>query len=198
MSCEPTQRIRDVLRRATADRHAALDRRFGPLLADGTSGYLEFLPASAAAVIPFERVLTASGADRILPSWSVRTRDDALRRGLDSLGAEPCLDEAAPDVGGEAHRCGMLYVLEGSRLGATILARHAAARVDPRVRGATRHLRHGENDRLWQSFLTALEASEPTRRAPAEAIAGARAAFSMFAADRGATSDRRRNTGSHP
>jgi heme oxygenase len=163
------------------------------MLADGTSGYLEFLLASAAAVIPLERALTASGAGRILPLWSARTREDALRRDLDSLGATPCLDDALPDVGGEARQFGMLYVLEGSRLGAVILARHAAAHADPRVRGATRYLRHGENGRLWQSFLAALEASSPTRRAPAEAIAGARAAFSMFAADPGAAPDRPRD-----
>jgi heme oxygenase (biliverdin-IX-beta and delta-forming) len=92
-------------------------------------------------------------------------------------------DAAVPEIGGEAHQFGMLYVLEGSRLGARLLARNARAHADARVRSATRYLRHGENERFWQSFLSALEASEPTRRATTEAVAGAKAAFLMFAVD---------------
>jgi heme oxygenase len=175
--------VREILRHATAEHHAAVDRRFGGLLADGASGYLQFLLASAAAVIPLEQALTASGAERILPRWNARRREAALRSDLELLGAEPRLDHGSPDVGGEARQFGMLYVLEGSRLGARILARDAQAHADTRVRSATRYLSHGANDRFfWPSFLVALEASEPTRRAPAEAIAGAQAAFALFAA----------------
>jgi heme oxygenase len=188
--CEPTRPIRDILREATAEHHAAVDRRFAPLMAQGTSGYVEFLLASAAAVIPLERALTARGVDRILPGWPGRTREAALRQDLEALevlatlGATRRLDEAPPDIGGEAHQFGILYVLEGSRLGGRILARGVHAHPDPHVRSATRYLRHGENDRFWLSFLSALEASQATRCAISDAVAGAQAAFTMFAASR--------------
>jgi heme oxygenase (biliverdin-IX-beta and delta-forming) len=201
LSCEPTRPIRDILRHATAEHHAAVDRRFAPLIAQGMSGYVEFLLASAAAVIPLERALTARGVDRILPRWQARTREAALREDLEALDALDTLcaarrvGDATPDIGGEAHQFGVLYVLEGSRLGGRILARDVQAHPDARVRGATRYLRHGENDRLWQSFLSALEASEPTRRAVCDAIAGAQAAFAMFAAPRMFAASRMRPSG---
>jgi heme oxygenase (biliverdin-IX-beta and delta-forming) len=179
--CASTRPIREILRHATAEHHAAVDRRFAPLIASGIAGYVEFLLASAAAVIPLERALTARGVDRILPQWRARTREAALRQDLAALGASPSVDLSPPDVGGEARQFGILYVLEGSRLGGKILAREVQRDPDSRLRAATRYLRHGEDDRFWQSFLLKLEGSQATRRAAADAVAGAQAAFAMFA-----------------
>ena len=79
---------------------------------------------------------------------------------------------------------GALYVLEGSRLGARLLVPDLLAGGSTRVRAATRYLRHGEGHRLWQSFLTHLDASQDVRARPGEAIAGARMAFALFIAGR--------------
>jgi heme oxygenase len=69
---------------------------------------------------------------------------------------------------------GAAYVLEGSRLGASVLR--------PRVPDGmpTRYLRHGEDGRLWSSFLKRLEEADCVRRRPQVAKAGALAAFSLF------------------
>ena len=76
---------------------------------------------------------------------------------------------------------GVLYVLEGSRLGARLLTRQILASGDPHLRRATRYLRHGEGKPFWQTFLARLESSIAVRRSPERAVAGAVAAFACFA-----------------
>jgi len=79
-----------------------------------------------------------------------------------------------------------MYVLEGSRLGGAVLARRVADNPDAACRKATRYLRHGERQGLWASFLAMFDASPHVRDNEAAVIAGALAAFAMFA---GATGD---------
>ena len=88
--------------------------------------------------------------------------------------AKPILDEA------EAF--GVLYVLEGSRLGGRILAKRASESADAKVRSATRYFRHAEKAGHWQSFLARLEKSDAVRAAPERAGAAALAAFAAFEA----------------
>lgn len=76
----------------------------------------------------------------------------------------------------------MLYVLEGSRLGGKLLLRRALANPDRQMRSATRYLGHGDGRDLWRFFLERLEASPTVASAPDAAVAGARDAFSLFAA----------------
>src|SRR5262245_47418144 len=150
------------------------------MLAAGLSGYRDFLRASAAAVFPLEKALAAARVREIMPDWDARARSTALLDDLESLGVQAPIARAVAAAGGAARQFGMLYVLEGSRLGAKILARHAQASADPRVRAATRYLRHGEDQRFWPSFIERLEASAATARAPHEAVAGALATFALF------------------
>jgi heme oxygenase len=174
--------LRSLLRDSTTAAHAAVDRQFAAMLAAGLPGYVDFLRASAAAILPLEQALAAARVHDILPDWDARTRATALRDDLDALGVPAPAVRVHVAVEGEARQFGMLYVLEGSRLGAKILARQAQASADPRIRAATRYLRHGEGQRLWPSFVARLEASAATARAPHEAVAGALAAFALFGA----------------
>lgn len=173
--------IRDFLRHSTADAHAAVDRQLGALLNEGFDGYRAFLLANAAAIFPLEQALTEAGVHRILPEWEMRARAAALRADLASVGASAPRVEETPEIGGEAYQFGMLYVLEGSRLGAKVLARIVSESADPRVRAASRFLHHGEGVRFWQTFLERLENSTAVAAAPEEALAGAHAAFALFA-----------------
>ncbi|MCW5734077.1 MAG: hypothetical protein KIS73_08125 [Enhydrobacter sp.] len=99
---------------------------------------------------------------------------------LQALGAALPREIDPPLVGGEARQFGIVYVLEGSRLGGKLLMRRALAHPDFRVRAATRFLSHGAGFDLWSSFLVRLEASPAVTREPDEAVAGARAAFALF------------------
>ena len=174
--------MRALLRASTATLHAAVDARFAPMLNAGEAGYRSFLLASAAAVFALEQALLAGGVGAILPDWPRRTRTAALRADLADLGVSDIAVATAPPLAGAARMLGALYVLEGSRLGARLLAGDLLACGSTRVRAATRYLRHGESHRLWPSFLTHLESSQDVRTCPGEAIAGARLAFALFVA----------------
>jgi heme oxygenase len=169
-----------MLRAATADLHAGVDARFSVAFDGSASGYARFLSAMASALLPLERALEAAGIEQVLPDWAERRRARLLLDDLATLASEPVGERTPPPAGGEARQLGMVYVLEGSRLGGTLLLRRTLGSVDPKVRAATRYLSHGTGRNLWSSFLVHLEASTEVSRAPAAAIAGARDAFALF------------------
>lgn len=174
--------LRSALARATADQHAAAEAALLPFFTGRPAGHLGFLRAMAAVVAPLERALDDAGVESILEDWGVRRRTVALRTDLASLGSEMPAALSVPTIRGEAQMLGVLYVLEGSRLGARILARLAASADDPRVSGAMRFLGHGEDTRLWPDFLARLEASDAARSRIADCIDMARRAFALFSA----------------
>ena len=153
-SARPT--VRQVLRTATADLHAVVDARFSADFASDSEAYGRFLTALGSVVLPLEAAFEAADVERLLPIAPPR---------------------------GEARLFGMLYVLEGSRLGGKLLLRRALANPDARVRSATRYLGHGDGRDLWRPFLQRLEASTVVACSPDATIAGARQAFALFAED---------------
>ena len=75
---------------------------------------------------------------------------------------------------GEAAAWGMLYVLEGSRLGGAMLAE----RVGPGLPRSYLSARHQPGD--WRGFLAVMETACGPGDYP-QALAGARTAFHLFA-----------------
>lgn len=174
-----------MLRTATADLHAKVDARFADAFAGNAADYSGFLLAMAAVLPPLERALERAGIDRTVPDWEERRRASLLLDDLQAFGAAPPREVEPPRVDGEARQLGVVYVLEGSRLGGKVLLRRALSHPDLRVRAATRYLSHGAGRDLWASFLARLETSSAVAHASDEAVAGARAAFTLFS-DRGA------------
>lgn len=174
--------IRQLLRTATADLHAAVDARFSADFDSDKAAYGHFLTALSGAVLPLEAAFEAAGVDRFLPDWPERRRAEPLRSDLVTLGLPVAVPRPVAPPRGEARLFGMLYVLEGSRLGGKLLLRRALANPDPQVRSATRYLRHGDGRDLWRPFLERLEASAAVASAPDAAVAGARDAFALFTA----------------
>jgi heme oxygenase len=169
-----------MLRTATADIHADVDARFSGSFDGSIEGYAQFLSAMASAMVPLERALEAAGIEQVLPDWTQRRRAFLLLDDLAALGGDPVPEILPPAADGEARQLGMVYVLEGSRLGGKLLLKRALGSTDPKVRAATRYLSHGTDRNLWSSFLERLESSPDVSRAPADAIAGAREAFALF------------------
>jgi heme oxygenase len=129
---------------------------------------------------PIEHGLVQAGVHRILPDWDQRERASALAEDLADLGVRPA---AIPEclVGADAGTIlGWSYVLEGSRLGAAVILRIVEAGEEPRMRCATRFLRHGEGQGLWTSFKAALAGIDGDAGAIARAGVAARAAFGCF------------------
>jgi len=167
--------LRDRLRMATSQRHAALDAQVAAWRIETPPGYGAFLSASAMAIRPLELALERAGVAGWLPDWSRRVRRAALARDLAALGLEapPFAPAVVPsrDFG-----AGLLYVLEGSRLGARFLARQvgAAGQGLPLA-----YLTQGEGDDLWRSFLAWLETPNVGTRTDA-CEDGARYGFQCF------------------
>lgn len=169
------QPLRDRLRAATAQSHAALDAQVAAWDIETPRGYRAFLSASALALIPLEHALERAGVGEWLPDWESRVRRDALARDLAALGQPPPA-AAAAIVPSSDFGAGLLYVLEGSRLGARYLARQVRV-ADPGAPLA--YLTQGEGGDLWRTFLTWLEKPNVGTRTD-ETEAGARYGFQYF------------------
>jgi heme oxygenase len=167
--------LRDRLRAATTESHAALDAKVAAWRIETPLGYGAFLSASVMAIAPLEFALERAGVTDWLPDWPKRVRRTALARDLAALGLEAppfgAATVASPDFG-----AGLLYTLEGSRLGARFLARQvrAAGHGLPLA-----YLTQGEGDDLWRSFLAWLEKPNVGTRTD-EVEAGARYGFQCF------------------
>ncbi|MBN9080210.1 MAG: hypothetical protein BGP04_18245 [Rhizobiales bacterium 62-17] len=173
--------LRHRLRTATNDAHRELDALFTQLDLRTRASYLSFLEASAAALLPLEARLTQSGAAVLLDDWSERMRSEALMRDIQTLGGTiaPLSVRDRFDV---AEMVGIIYVLEGSRLGARMLIKMVSASSDPAVAAATAYLGHGAGQPFWRNFLSFLDRLTLAPDEIERAIAGARYAFSLFAA----------------
>jgi heme oxygenase len=159
------------LRAATRPCHDQVDTAYSVFdLADRVH-YGRFLLAHAQATGAAEASLI--GAPE-LPPW--RSRMPLLADDLDQLGlALPtALTFEASD--NEAWRWGVLYVLEGSRLGAGVLVKRAGSDV-PVAYLSSRHLA-GE----WRGLIVAIDARAETGGSAWAncAIAGARDCFALY------------------
>lgn len=121
-----------ALRDATRPAHEAVDGVFAGFDLADRAGYARFLAAHGDALHPWETALDAAGAQRIVADWPARRRGHLLAQDLADLGAALPLETGALRVDGDPARAsetddagvaGMLYVIEGSRLGGRFLAR---------------------------------------------------------------------------
>ena len=171
---------RNSLRGATDDLHRDLDRIVASFKLSDAAHYRRFLQASAAALIAIEQLLENAGVAQLLPDWAQRSRREPIISDLHTLNsqAQPlALRRTAPSP---AEVFGILYVLEGSRLGAKVLLDQVLASSDEGVRNASAYLRHGQGQsNLWRSFLQQLETHEAADD-QTQTVSGAVYAFTMF------------------
>lgn len=137
--------LRDRLRRETGDAHARVDSLFGSCDFATERGYRTFLLAQAAAWETLRPLLDAGSL----------ARADALREDLGQLDmAVPApLNIALPARETIGHR----YVLEGSRLGSTVLMRELAAKAPVMAERASAYLRESQKLDHWKSLSTSLQ-----------------------------------------
>jgi heme oxygenase len=174
------QDLRSRLKKATDKAHRDLDVQFATLDLCRLEGYRRFLEASAAALLPLERALEFAGVADVFVDWHQRTRRAALIADLASIGADARPLKVSYPMNRNAV-IGIMYVLEGSRLGAKYLLRMIARSADPLIPAATAYLSHGAELHLWQSFLEVLKRETVAVHDEVEIVNGARMAFSMFA-----------------
>lgn len=183
----PSFNRRNSLRGATDHLHRDLDRITAGFRLGEVGHYRRFLQANAATLIAIEQLLENAGVATLLPDWQLRTRRDAILADLHSLDSQVqplALRRTAPTP---PEVFGILYVLEGSRLGARVLLEQVLASDDEQVRNASAYLRHGqprqgqsgEDPSLWRSFLQQLETNDAADD-QTQTVSGAVYAFTMF------------------
>ncbi len=159
-------RTRLALREATMDDHRRVDDLFGDFSLDSRADYVRFLRAHAMALSAMEGVARP-------PS----PRSPLVAADLAALGEDAPAAFAAPTNRSDGYRWGLLYALEGSRLGGAMLARQVSGDLPKTYLSAA----HGKGE--WRAFQQRMDdaAAIGGEGWLDEAIAGARAAFALFA-----------------
>ncbi|MGD1877761.1 MAG: biliverdin-producing heme oxygenase [Kiloniellaceae bacterium] len=176
--------LRSVLRAATAPDHARLDRAVSTLDLSVPQDYRDFLQLHAAVLLPLERWLVDNAVADDLPDWPERSRGAALLDDLGNLQMQPATAcSLSFDLrpfsfdNSLAVKAGMLYVLEGSRLGGRLLLRQVQA--GP-AGFPTAFLEHGVETKLWPSFTVWLARLPREEGFVTAAVASAQAVFLLY------------------
>lgn len=161
------------LREETREAHERLDAHFSQYDLSQREDYAAFLTAHATAFVPIEQALTDAGAALLFPDWPEMIRSRRLVEDLKALGiALPNLIEP-PTFNNAAAICGGAYVLEGSRLGGSILRKA----VDSDLPLA--YLSHDPALR-WPLFVAEIERILKEDVDRSHAVASANAVFECF------------------
>ncbi|MBW8911485.1 MAG: biliverdin-producing heme oxygenase [Sphingomonas sp.] len=160
--------LRDRLRQQTAKAHARVDALFGACDLATNRGYASFLRAQAAAWETLRPLLDIGSL----------ARADALRRDLDRLDISlPApLDIELPLRMSIGHR----YVLEGSRLGSTVLLRELIANAPAMAERASAYLTESGKLAPWKHLSTGLQNSREGCVSDAAIVDDALFVFGLF------------------
>ena len=160
-------RTRQALRAATMESHQRVDDLFSHFSLASAPDYRAFLRAHARAIAALEPVAQPDS-----PRLALMAQD------LAALGEAMPAPLSMPSTGGDGFRWGLLYALEGSRLGGAMLARQVAQDL-PRAYLSAVHGKGG-----WIAFQQQLDdaAAKGDQDWLDDAIAGARTAFTLFEA----------------
>lgn len=169
--------LRHILREATHHSHERLDGVMSRLDLSQRVGYATFIAVHAALLDPLERAMEAAGVADLLPDWPERTRRAAIAADARALGLDVAPVEL-PDLDmTPAGLAGLLYVLEGSRLGNAMLVREARRASEPLP---VAFMEHGQGNSLWPGFVKWLEALPLDAAAEASATGSALALFALY------------------
>lgn len=150
--------LRHALRAATSADHARVDRLF----AGGLRTHADY----RAYVLGLHALVRDSGnalaLARLSPQWQAWPQADRrgwLARDLAWLGLSPLPSAAPAPVDGDAAAAGLLYVIEGSSLGARLLVGDAVRLGYTDGRGATFLHGHAGDGAIarWRAFVSALD-----------------------------------------
>lgn len=170
---------RFALRRATDDAHARVEGIVqGAGMFASREAFRRYLTATYEMRARYERLLDLSGAAKVWPDWPGRRIAELVAQDIVDLGGgAPAPEENSMATLSKAELIGVLYVLEGSSLGARVLVKSVEALGLTEAFGA-RHLYKQAGDRsAWRSFMSMMSAAS---EAPCHDAA--RATFDAFAA----------------
>lgn len=146
--------LRLYLRDHTRQAHQELDRTIGRL--DSVDAYGNFLRASYAHRQPVERYLAGADWPASFGDWRPTELGPLIAADLADIGAEPPVSPSFDLSKDIACVVGVIYVLEGSALGAKLIRRMAGALGYDENHGA-RHLAQQERLGSWRGLLAIME-----------------------------------------
>ena len=160
-----------ALRAATSTKHEEVDATFARYDFADPASYGALLAAHARVLPPIEQALAGYPG---LPAFPPRT--SALADDLVALGRSLPQPDAVPRPASPAEAWGMLYVIEGSRLGGVFLARSVPEGL-PKAYLSAGHVRGG-----WRAMLDALDQAAEGEAWLQQAITAATTTFDLYAA----------------
>jgi heme oxygenase len=163
-----------ALRVATAPYHQRVDGLFSQFDVTHEEGFRLFLRAQALAYLPVENALDRAGAGSLISDWCHRERSDDLVSDMALLNIPVPTALEAPSFASAAEVLGGVYVLEGSRLGAALLARS----VSPSL--PTSFLARRTTGGAWRRLLRLLDESLTDAEDLRLASAAAQTVFKLF------------------
>ncbi|MGG7516547.1 biliverdin-producing heme oxygenase [Allorhizobium undicola] len=143
--------VRQFLRRETASLHKDLDRLVGEF--SSRSAYQAFLAGSAGFRLPLEAVIAAHDLPDAFGQWRPALVGSDIMADLGDLEMTPRpVSQTEPAPERTENWLGMIYVLEGSSLGAQLLARRAAELGLSQTFGARHIFAQARNISNWRAF----------------------------------------------
>ncbi|CAN5671419.1 N/A [soil metagenome] len=174
----------ELLRQATAADHSAVEDSVPLMSSDLTlEVYVATLQRIYGIATAWE---TASEQKAPLPMQAMlfaRKRASRITNDLLFLGSEPYsqLEPLIPDFQSEAEFLGAMYVMEGSRLGGSYIARHVASVLLLREGFGDTYFRGDpqSTSAMWKEFLEYLRVRISENETP-KVIQGAKAMFQLY------------------
>lgn len=145
-----TVTARSLLRAATASAHERVDHAFGTFDLSDRDDYRAFLIAQASPLLTAEAAVDAFDPSALLPDWPERRRSDLIRADLADFGVQAPLTDPF-QISGDAAALGVIYVLEGSRLGGALLARNVPMDLPARF------IRCAPAPKRWQGLIEVMD-----------------------------------------
>lgn len=182
---------RFALRDATAAAHARVEGIIGEAgLFQSLRGYRRYLEATYVMRAGLERDLDLSLAARLWPEWPGRRIARLVAQDIEDLGSEPPQLNVRPKAHDWPEALGVLYVLEGSSLGARLLVRSAdELGLSPAFGARHLHAQAGA-PHAWRNFVALLDTMPLTPKGERACSAAANATFDAFASAYAAVSAR--------
>jgi heme oxygenase len=175
MSC-----LRTTLRAATRQAHETVDSLVGRFDLVSSADYASFLKLHGAAVLPAEGSVVDFGIERYVSDWRARTRSAAIRADLREAGIYDEFGQKLPFDIDFPRAIGILYVLEGSRVGSAYLLRRLDHGRANDAHRPTRFLRHNRHLPMWPTFLQWLSRQQLDAEGTSAAIDAAKAIFQLY------------------
>lgn len=165
--------VRDRLRTATGYQHERVDALFGRLNLADEADYRLFLTSHAAALLPMEQWLDRH-AGMVVDDWPARSRGAALLADLAAMDIPVPMGEPFAPPPSEPSVGGILYVLEGAKMGGRVLARQVREGLPKQ------YLAAGGNSASWKMLVSRLDDIVVTGEDLSTATRSASLAFDRF------------------